>query len=313
MPQADIYTLVAVFTMQAANCRKHWQELIQKKRHFTSFVKFLEAFQAKKYPGHSSLAYLAFDECRQRDNQSVRLYWLTWEEYAKMSNVPPEAQVEKFIMGIRDTEIRKRVRDKWLDTEDIPAILSLADRLETNSDCEQYLQTRRKLAKAELSGDTSKKAQAHLAALLSHQTSGGSTPPTDKSKKGGKAKDSASKSTQQAQQQHQQQPQSKQSNQKSSKNSQQQYWDQQYYDQQWYDNQYYQSQPQSRGSNRGRGGGRGAARGAHSSGADAPKDVGFWMRKKEESEAQIRALQSTESSNSSSTHAKKTKQQSKEC
>ena len=229
-----------------------------------------------------------------------------------MSNVPPEAQVEKFIMGIKDTEIRNSVRYKWLDTEDIPTILSHADKLETNSDCEQYLQNRRKLAKAELSGDTSKKAQAHLAALLSHQTSGGSTPPTDKSKKGGKAKDSASKSTQQAQQQHQQQPQSKQSNQKSSKNS-QQYWDQQYYDQQWYDNQYYQSQPQSRGSNRGRGGGRGAARGAHSSGADAPKDVGYWMRKKEESEAQIRALQSTESSNSSSTHPKKTKQQSKEC
>ena len=228
-----------------------------------------------------------------------------------MSNVPPEAQVEKFIMGIKDTEIRNSVRYKWLDTEDIPTILSHADKLETNSDCEQYLQNRRKLAKAELSGN--KTAQAHLAALLSHQTSGGSTPPTDKSKKGGKAKDSASKSTQQAQQQHQQQPQSKQSNQKSSKNSQQQYWDQQYCDQQWYDNQYYQSQPQSRGSNRGRGGGRGAARGAHSSGADAPKDVGYWMRKKEESEAQIRALQSTESSSSSSTHPKKTKQQSKEC
>ena len=229
-----------------------------------------------------------------------------------MSNVIPETQVEKFIMGIKDTEIRNSVRCKWLDTEDIPTILSLADRLETNKDCELYHQSRRRLAKAELSGDTSKKAQAHLAALLSHQASGSSTPPADKAKKGKTAKDSASKSSQQPQQHQQQQSQQKQNNKQSSKNS-QQYWDQQYYDQQWYDNQYYQHQPQSRGSNRGRGANRGAARGAHSSGADAPKDVGFWMRKKEESEAQIRALQSTESSSSSLTHAKKTKQQSKEC
>ena len=123
---------------------------------------------------------MAFDECRQTDKQSVRLYWLTWEEYAKMSNVVPESQVEKFIMGIKDTEIRNSVRCKWLDTEDIPTILSLADRLETNSDCELYLQSRRRLAKAELSGDVSKKAQAHLAALLSSQASGSSTPAADK-------------------------------------------------------------------------------------------------------------------------------------
>ena len=167
-----------------------------------------------------------------------------------MSNIVPESQVEKFIMGIKDTEIRNSVRCKWLDTEDIPTILSLADRLETNSDCELYLQSRRRLAKAELSGDVSKKAQAHLAALLSSQASGGSTPAADKAKKGKTAKDSASKSSQQPQQHQQQQSQQKQNHKQTNKNS-QQYWDQQYYDQQWYDQQqYYNHQPQqSRGSN----------------------------------------------------------------
>ena len=87
-------------------------------------------------------------------------------------------------MGIKDTEIRTSVRCKWLDTEDIPTIFSLADRLETNSDCELYLQSRRRLAKAELSGDVSKKAQAHLAALLSSQASGSSTPALTKPKRG---------------------------------------------------------------------------------------------------------------------------------
>ena len=137
MPSKTVYTLISLFTTKARELRKVWQKLLDKKAHFTSFEHFLREVEASRYPDLAQAAYVAFCDCRQKHGESVREYWLQWEDYASLIEVDAADHAVKFIDGIWSEEIRRALRVKWSETKDFSKLVELADTLEQGDDMER--------------------------------------------------------------------------------------------------------------------------------------------------------------------------------
>ena len=138
MPNETAYTMISLFTTKAQSLYTAWEPLLEKKNHFTSFSHFLREFEERRYPDLSSAAFLRFRRCRQEvEGESVRLYWLRFEDLSRVVGIDPSTHMTPFINGVESKRIREAIRVEWSRTHDISKVVELADQMEMGDEMER--------------------------------------------------------------------------------------------------------------------------------------------------------------------------------
>ena len=138
MPNETAYTMISLFTTKAQSLYTAWEPLLGKKEHFTSFSHFLREFEERRFPDLSSAAFLRFRRCRQEmKGESVRLYWLRFEDLARVVGIDPSTHMTPFINGVKSKLIRAAIRVEWSRTHDAAKVIELADQMEMGDEMER--------------------------------------------------------------------------------------------------------------------------------------------------------------------------------
>ena len=138
MPNETAYTMISLFTAKAQSFYTAWGPLLEKKEHFTSFSHFLREFEERRYPDLSSAAFLRFRRCRQEEQgESVRLYWLRFEDLSRVVGIDPSTHMTPFINGVKSKRIREAIRVEWSRTHDSAKVIELADQMEMGDEMER--------------------------------------------------------------------------------------------------------------------------------------------------------------------------------
>ena len=193
MSRETLYTMVSVFTIKAPTLRKVWDPLLDKESFFTSFEHFMKIVEQRQFPNCEDAGYVVFDSRRQASEESVRQFWMAYEDLAKMVKTDPKTHFNRFLNGVLNYEVRKIMRVEWSKTHDVESVISVADSMEAAIKMEKLM---KKDATEAAKAASTKAATATVASTTASKTKPpGKKPPVPPKPKNLKIEDSQISST----------------------------------------------------------------------------------------------------------------------
>ena len=149
-----MYNIISCFCQKNMAHRAVLDELKKKQCHFTSFTKFLEAYRLKRWPNSKQEGIIEAERCKQRGDEDIENYTSRFETVMTHNNWGPDQQVEWYISGLRNEEVRRQVNMyDYGDERTVEAAKEQAMRFSSLAAVDEELQKRRRVISNQPSGN----------------------------------------------------------------------------------------------------------------------------------------------------------------